>query len=420
MTAVPSRTSRNPGFLSFRWAFVLGTVVILLVAATWWWLSSRADAATTAGRTASPPVSVTTARVKQQDLPVTVIANGSVVALQAVDIRAQVSSTIQSIHFTEGQAVNKGDLLFVLDARTEEANLRKAEAQVIKTRSDLANTERNLVRQRELFLQKFISQSALDTAINQADVLKGQLAVDEAAAEASRVARTLTQIRAPFAGRTGAISVRVGSLVQPNTQALVTVSQIDPIGVSFALPERELSYVQRAMAKGPLAVTIELTTPQKQTLSGKLTFIESTVDSASGTIAMKAAFANGERLLWPGSFVNVSLTARTLPGALVVPVQAVQSGPERKFVYIVGEGNKAIMTPVEVELIQSGLAAIKGANGISAGVRVVVEGAQNVRKDSTIVEAASAGTGRPTAKDTAGGNTDGVPTGTDLAKPVKK
>lgn len=161
----------------------------MLVAATWWWLSSRADAATTAGRTASPPVSVTTARVKQQDLPVTVIANGSVVALQAVDIRAQVSSTIQSIHFTEGQAVNKGDLLFVLDARTEEANLRKAEAQVIKTRSDLANTERNLVRQRELFLQKFISQSALDTAINQADVLKGQLAVDEAAAKqaASRV-----------------------------------------------------------------------------------------------------------------------------------------------------------------------------------------------------------------------------------------
>jgi RND family efflux transporter MFP subunit len=401
--------------------FVLGAAVILCIAGAWWWSGSRADATATAGRTASPPVSVTTARVKQQDLPVTVIANGSVVALQSVDIRAQVSSTIQSVRFSEGQTVSKGDLLFVLDARTEEANLRKAEAQVIKTKSDLANTERNLVRQRELFLQKFISQSALDTAINQADVLKGQLAVDEAAAEASRIARTFTEIRAPFAGRTGAISVRVGSLVQPNTQALVTISQIDPIGVSFALPERELPHVQRAMAKGTLPVTIELPAPQKQTLSGKLTFIESTVDSASGTIAMKAAFANGERLLWPGSFVNVSLTARTLPGALVVPVQAVQSGPERKFVYVVGEGNKVTMVPVDVELNQAGLAAIKGANGIGVGVRVVVEGAQNVRKDSTIAEAGPGGTGKPAVKSAAAGS-DGIAAnaGKDATNPGKQ
>ncbi len=414
---------RSAGFLSRHWALALGTAVILFIVATWWWTSKRPDAATTA-RGASPPVSVTTVLVKQQDLPVTVIANGSVVALQAVDIRAQISSVIQSIRIAEGQTVNKGDLLFVLDARTEEANLRKAEAQVVKTKSDLANTERNLVRQRELFRQKFISQSALDTAINQADVLKGQLAVDEAAAEASRVARTFTEIRAPFSGRTGAISVRAGSLVQPstqNTQPLVTISQIDPIGVSFALPERELPHVQRAIAKGPLPVTIELSAPQKQMLSGRLTFIESTVDSASGTIAMKAAFANGERLLWPGSFVNVSLTARTLPGALVIPVQAVQAGPERKFVYVVGEGNKVTMMPVEVELNQAGFAAIKGTDGVRAGVRVVVEGAQNVRKDSTVAEAAPAGTGKPAAKGAAASGADGTSSlANDVTRPGKK
>ena len=396
------------GFLIRGWAFVLGVAILLVAAGSWWWISPRPDSAATNARTGSPPVSVTTALVKQQDLPVTVIANGSVVALQAVDIRSQVSSVIQSIHVAEGQNVRKGDLLFVLDARTEEANLRKAEAQVIKSKSDLANTERNLLRQRELFQQKFISQSALDTAINQADVLKGQLAVDEAAAEASRVARSLTQIRAPFGGRTGAISVRVGSLVQPsaqNTQALVTISQIDPIGVSFALPERELPHVQRAMARDSLPVNIELSAPQKQTLTGKLTFIESTVDSASGTIAMKAAFANSEKLLWPGMFVNVSLAARTLPGALVVPVQAVQSGPERKFVYVLAEGNKVTMVPVEVELIQGGLAAIKG---VAAGARVVVEGAQNVRKDSTVADGGLAKGGKAGAKDaTAAGKGDG-------------
>ncbi|MEO8103459.1 MAG: efflux RND transporter periplasmic adaptor subunit [Betaproteobacteria bacterium] len=408
---------------SRRRTFVLGGAVLAMVAAAWWWFGTRTDAAATA-RTSSPPVSVTTALVKQQDLPVTVIANGSVVALQAVDIRAQVSSIIESIHIAEGQSVNKGDLLFVLDARTEEANLRKAEAQALKSRSDLANAERNLIRQRELFQQKFISQSALDTAINQADVLKGQLAVDEAAVEASRVARSFTQIRAPFAGRTGAMAVRVGSLVQPNTQALVTISQIDPIGVSFALPERELPHVQRAIGKGPLPVTIELSAPQKQTLTGKLTFIESTVDSASGTIAMKAAFANGEKLLWPGMFVNVSLTARVLPGALVVPVQAVQSGPERKFVYVVSEGNKVSMTPVEVELNQAGLAAIKAAKGIGAGTRVVVEGAQNVRKDSTIAEGGPARGGKPAEAGVAGtgsgtGSGDMAPAGKDALKTAK-
>ncbi|MEQ1516390.1 MAG: efflux RND transporter periplasmic adaptor subunit, partial [Usitatibacteraceae bacterium] len=383
-----------------RWIFALCGVIVLVIAGLWWRSSAKPDAAATTGaaRTGGAPVSVTTAVVKRQDLPVVVIANGSVVALQAVDIRAQISSVIQSIHVAEGQNVKKRDLLFVLDARTEEANLRKAEAQVLKSKSDLANAERNLVRQRELFTQKFISQAALDTAINQADVLKGQLSVDEAAVEASRVARTFTQIRAPFAGRTGAISVRVGSLVQPsaqNTVPLVTISQIDPIGVSFALPERELPHVQRAIATGTLPVAIELSGPQKQTLSGKLTFIESTVDSASGTIAMKAAFENSERLLWPGMFVNVSLTSRNLPGALVVPVQAVQSGPERKFVYVVGEGGKVTSMPVEVELIQSGFAAIKGA---AAGARVVVEGAQNVRKDSIVVEGGAPKGDKPPAK----------------------
>ena len=392
-----SNSSRSTGF-STNWLLALVVAALLIAAAAWWWTGNKAAVTSQAARPASAPVSVTTALVKQQDLPVIVISNGSVVALQAVDIRAQVASVIAAIHITEGQNVNKGDLLFTLDARTEEANLRKAEAQVIKSKSDLANADRNLIRQRELFQQKFISQAALDTAINQADLLKGQLAVDEAAAEASRVARSFTQIRAPFAGRTGAINVRVGSLVQPSTQntlSLVTISQIDPIGVSFALPERELPHVQRGLAKGPLPVTIELAAPQKQTLTGKLIFIESTVDSASGTIALKAAFANSEKLLWPGSFVSVSLSARMLADALVVPVQAVQSGPERKFIYVVGEGNKVTSVPVEVELIQAGMAAVKG---VAAGARVVVEGGQNVRKDSTIAEAATGKAGKSADK----------------------
>lgn len=397
-----------------RWIIGAAVALPLLFFGIWWWTMKNSNASVAAKSAAGPAISVTTALAAQRDLPVTLIANGSVVALQAVDVRAQVSSTISKIHIAEGQTVGKGDLLFTLDARAEEANLRKAEAQVLKSKSDLANADRNLKRQRELFEQKFISQSALDTAINQADVLKGQLAVDEAAAEASRVARSFTEIRAPFAGRTGAIAVRVGSLVQPSGAALVTISQIDPIGVSFALPERELAFVQRALNKGDLPVTVDLPGGQKQTLNGKLTFIESTVDSASGTIAMKAAFANSQRQLWPGMFVNVSLSPRTLPGAIVVPVQAVQSGPERKFIYTVAEGNKAVMKPIEVELIQSGLAAIKG---IAAGTKVVVEGAQNVRKDSVVAEGGASKAGK--AGDGGSKSMDGAvkPTDKETAKP---
>lgn len=178
------------------------------------------------------------------------------------------------------------------------------------------------------------------------------------------------------------------------------------------MPERELAHVQRALAAGTLPVAIELAAPNKQTLTGKLIFVESTVDSASGTIAMKAAFANAERALWPGMFVNASLSARTLPGALVVPVQAVQSGPELKFVYVVGEGGKVTNVPIDVELNQAGMAAIKGGATIKAGARVVVEGAQNVRKDSTVIESDAAKTGKPGGKAGGkGGNKSGEKSG---------
>jgi len=387
MAPMPASTAAR----SRRKIYVAMAAALILAGVAWWWWGSKFDAAANAAKSVAPPISVTTAVVTKRDLPVTVIANGSVVALQAVDVRAQISSIVNVIHINEGQYVNKGDLLFTLDARTEEANLKKAEAQVIKSRSDFASAERNMVRQQELFNQKFISQAALDTALTQVDLLKGQLAVDQAAAEAQRVARTFAEIRAPLSGRTGAIAVRVGTLVQPTGTTLVTISQIDPIGVSFSLPERELGYVQRAIAKGELPVTAELPAPQKKTVTGKLNFIESTVDTASGTIAMKASFANADKSLWPGAFINISLTPRIIADALVIPVQAVQSGPDRKFVYVIGADGKAVMRPIEVQLTQAGLAAIKG---IEPGVKVVVEGAQNVRNGSSVAEGAPGKAGK--------------------------
>ncbi|MGZ5040590.1 MAG: efflux RND transporter periplasmic adaptor subunit, partial [Usitatibacter sp.] len=210
MNAVPLSGKRR------RWPWIAGVVLLVAAIIGWWWIgTSRKQEAKGATRAAS--TLVVSAKAQSRDVPVLLKANGTVTALQTVDIRAQITSTVREVHIREGQNVAKGDLLFSLDSRMDEANIRKAEAQIEKDRADLATARRNLVRQQELFQQRFISQAALDTSQNQVDTLTGQLAVDSAAAEGARVATAYTEIRAPFSGRTGAITVREGSLVQPGS-----------------------------------------------------------------------------------------------------------------------------------------------------------------------------------------------------------
>jgi len=365
-----------------RGRIVVGVVLLLvLAAAAFWFWRSRGEAPKPKGPGVVPVVS---AVVAAGDIPVRLTANGTVTALQSVELRAQISATIKAVHVREGQFVRRGERLFSLDVRSEEANLGKADAQLAKSRADLANAERNLRRQRELFGQKFISQTALDAAQNQVDSLRAQVAADQAAVDAGRVARGFGEIAAPIAGRTGAITVHPGSLVQPSGTPLLSIAQIDPINVSFTLPERELPALQAALAGGGLEVVAQQAEAGQPALSGWLAFIDNAVDTASGTIRLKASFANADGRLWPGMFVNVALSPRTLKGALSVPVQAVQTGPEKKFVYVIGEGGKVSALPVRVQLVQDGRAVIEGA---AAGTRVVVEGAQNLRPGAVVSEA---------------------------------
>jgi len=366
----------------------VGIVVAVGVAGGWWGTRSKTDAQ--AARKTTNTIPVVTARAEARDVPVKVRANGTVTALQTVDLRAQITSTVREIHIREGQNVQKGDLLISLDARAEEAGIQKAQAQVEKDRADLATANRDLDRQRELFTQKFISQAALDVAQNKVDTLKGQLAVDQAAAESARVARAYTEIRAPFAGRTGAIPVRAGSLVQPaqNTATsappLVTVIQIDPISVAFTLPEQELPTLQQAMRTGTVPVTAS-TQAGDATFKGKINFVDNAVDTATGTIRVKAEFSNADGRLWPGMYVNVELAPRTITQATVIPAQSLQTGPEGRFVYTVGADNKVASQPVQLAYLEQGFAVVKG---IEPGARVVAEGAQNLRPGSVVAEAA--------------------------------
>jgi RND family efflux transporter MFP subunit len=366
------------------WIAITGLLLVALAAGIWF-LRPQGDALDLKGKgKKGGPVQVVTAEAVQSDIPVRLTANGTVSARQTVEVRPQISATIKTVHIREGQFVRKGDRLFTLDTRTEAANLSKAEAQLVKDRADLANAERSLERQRELFRQKFISQAAFDTAQNQVDGLRGQLAVDQAAVEASRVAHSFGEITAPITGRTGAVSVYPGSLVQPNGTALVSITQVDPINVSFTLPEHEFTDLQQAFSHGEVSVSATLDGPAQEARKGRLIFVDNAVDAASGTIRLKAEFRNSDNRLWPGMFVTLALAPRTLASALTVPVQAVQTGPEKKFIYVVGADRKVASVPVKVRLIQDGVAVIEG---IVAGARVVVEGAQNLRPGSVVVEA---------------------------------
>ena len=383
MNAVPPSGNRRR-----RWPWVAG-ILIAIVAVGGWWGTSRSKQDAEAARKTTNAVSVVTVKSESRDVPVRLRANGTVTALQTVDLRAQITSTIRDVHIREGQTVQKGELLFSLDNRAEDANVKKADAQVEKDKADLATANRDLERQRELFTQKFISQAALDVAQNKVDTLKGQLAVDEAAVDSARVARAYTEIRAPFAGRTGTIAVRAGSLVQPtqNTTSssppLVTVTQIDPISVAFTLPELELPTLQQALHGGTVAVTA---TNQSGDASfkGRINFVDNAVDTTTGTIRVKAEFANAEGRLWPGMYVNVEVAPRTIANATVIPAQALQTGPDGRFVYAVGGDNKVVSRPVKLAYLEETFAVVKG---VEPGERIVTEGAQNLRPGSVVAEA---------------------------------
>lgn len=367
-----------------RRIWIASAVVALIALSIWFW---RADGSATKPK-GTGAVPVVSAAVVQTDVPVRLSANGTVSAQQTVDVRPQLTATIKTVHIKEGQFVHKGDRLFSLDARTEDANISKSAAQVIKDRADLANAERNFERQRELFKQEYISRAEFETAQNLMDGLRSQLAVDSASVEASRVARSFGEITAPIDGRTGAISVYPGSLVQPGGAALgaalVSITQVDPINVSFTLPERELASLQQSLAKGEVAVFANPDMAGQPPLEGHLVFIDNAVDSISGTIRLKAEFSNADHRLWPGMFVTVTLEPRVLAGALTVPAQAVQTGPEKKFLYVIGDDRKVTSRPVTVRLIQNGIAVVEG---VAPGTRVVVEGAQNLRPGSLVAEA---------------------------------
>jgi len=386
------------GFVDNHWSASAGTgsrrvspwvgILVLLVLGLLGWFGWKTWFAPKPAARAAQAVVVSSALVKQADVPLEVSANGNVTALQTVEVRPQVSSTVREVHIKEGQTVRPGDLLFSLDTRMDEANLAKAKAQLQRDQADLADAQRNLARSKELLERNFISRSAVDTAQAKVDGFQATIGADQAAIEASRVAVSYGAIRATIGGRTGVINVFPGSLVTPATALpMVTIAQVQPIAVTFTLPERQLAALREALRSGPVAVTALPNDGSKEPVTGKIVFIDNTVDPQYGTLRIKAQFDNGEQRLWPGTYANVKAVVQTLKGALSVPPQAVVTGPDGKFVYVVQADHSVSRVPVTVLATTEKAAVIEG---VQPGARVVVEGTQDLRPGTKVREAAAA------------------------------
>jgi RND family efflux transporter MFP subunit len=350
--------------------------------------SGVASAPAPGAAASAPPVGVTTVRAVKRDVPVLINATGAVTPLSSVDIRPQVTSVVTQVHVKEGQFVRAGELLFTLDSRADEANVAKAKAQLAKDEAGLADAKRQLTRSRELLGQNFVSQGAVDANVALYDAAVALVNSDRAAIDAARVPLSYARIASPSAGRLGAINVYPGSGVQANQTTLVTLTQLDPIAVSFSLPQRNLADALAALKDGGAPV-IAVRPEGGGTQAGKLKFVDNAVDAASGTVKVKAVFPNPDNKLWPGAYVNVAMTASVLKDAVVVPQAAVIQSARGTFVYAVQDG-RAAPRPVQVLYAQGDDAAV---SGVKPGERIVLDGRQNLRPGSAVVD--RGGAGRP-------------------------
>ncbi len=326
-------------------------------------------------------MAVTTAVAKQRDFEVTLEAIGSVSPVSSVDVKPQVNSVVTQVHVREGQFVRTGDVLFTLDSRADQTNLAKMRAQLAKDEATLADAQRQLARSRDLVAKNFVSQGALDTGQTLVETQLAVVVSDRAAIDAAQVALSYATVRAPGSGRLGAVTIYPGTSVQANQTTLVTITQLDPINVSFALPQRNLGVVLGGLQAGGARVSARLP-DDKTKLQGTLQFVDNLVDAATGTVKVKARFPNKDSRLWPGAFVNVSLVAETLKSAVVIPTAAIIQSTRGSIVYVADQG-KAVLHPVQVVGLQGEEVAV---TGVAAGDHVVLEGRQNLRPDAALVE----------------------------------
>ena len=328
---------------------------------------------TKAAPTAAPAVPVLTAEVEQKNVPLTLRAIGTVEAYSNVSVKTQITGELIGVFFKEGQDVKKGQLLFTLDKRPLEADVRRAEGTLARDEAQAANAAAQARRHEALWNSGVISKEEYDQVKANADALDAAVRADKGALENVRVQLQYASIYSPIDGRTGPLMIHQGNMIKANdTPFLISINQVQPIYVAFTVPEQYLGDIKRYSGKNKLPVQAFIPNDAGGPATGALSFIDNAVDQATGTIKLKGEFANGDRRLWPGQFVDVVLTLASQPGAIVAPSQAVQNGQAGQFVFVVKPDMTVEARRVVVNRSNDGQAVID--KGLTPGEQVVIDG----------------------------------------------
>jgi multidrug efflux system membrane fusion protein len=313
-------------------------------------------------------------RAETRPFPIVIRGIGSAQAFNTVTVKSRVDGNIVKVAYDEGQPVHKGELLVEIDPRPYQAQLEQAEATKAKDAANLENARRDLARDAALVNTNLaVSRQQYDTQKALVAQLAAAVEADQAAIDAAQLNLAYCSITSPIDGVTGLRLVDIGNLVQANAATpLVTITQIKPIFVTFTIPERDLDRVRRAMARGPVTVLAFNSSDDRQLASGLLKVINNSVDQATGTVTLRAEFANRDAALWPGQFVNAHLILKTVKNGVTVPVAAVSMGPTGPFAYVIAPNSTVRVQPVKVVAVENRTALI-GA-GLKAGDRVVLSG----------------------------------------------
>ncbi|TSK08237.1 MAG: efflux RND transporter periplasmic adaptor subunit [Geobacter sp.] len=316
------------------------------------------------------PAPVTVARAAVRDVPVELRAIGNVEAYSTVALKSRVAGIITAVHFKEGDDVPKGALLFTIDPRPFQASLTQAKANLARDRANAENAKEQARRYASLWQEGIVTREQYDQLQANADSLAASVASLSAAVESAKLQLDYCYIRSPLSGRTGGLTTHAGNLVKENDTALVTINQITPLYVTFSLPEKDLAVIKgRVGGKLPVTASVPGSPIAEQ---GTVSFLDNGVDPATGTIKVKGTFANRERKLWPGQFVNVALRLDVRKGAIVVPTRALQTGQQGDFVFLVKPDATVEVRPVTVGPAQDGVTVIE--KGIAPGDTVVTDG----------------------------------------------
>ncbi len=344
-------------------------------------------------------ISIVAATASTADFPIRRYAIGFVSSPAVVSVNPRVSSQIVSIAVKDGQMVKAGDVLFTLDDRALKAQLAKDQATLAKDQALLTSSQADLQRAKDLVAKQAGTQQTYDQAAAAQKAAAATVEADKATIEADNVQLGFATITAPIAGRLGSINTAIGNLVNTSngnsstSTPLVTITQMDPLQVNFNLPESDLALLHKALAH-PQDGAVTLTKDGDPTAIGKgtLDFVDSSVDTASGTIATRASLPNPDLSLWPGQYVNVIVSAGIMPQMTSVPTVAVQPSQKGPFVYVVKADNTVEMRPVQVALTEGDNSAI--SQGLKSGERVVVEGQTRLKNGAAVHEGkATASTG---------------------------